>query len=66
VKPSKANQNMVLAVGTTVVCVALLGIAIYSIIVGPAEWGRIVVYFAAIAFFASIALSFYMKWLKGA
>ena len=64
-RSSKVNQNMVLAVGTTMLCIVLLGIAIYSIIVGPAEWGRIIVYFAAIAFFASIALSFYMKWLKG-
>ena len=63
-KSSQLNRNMVLAVGTTVVCVLLLGIAIYSIVTGPAEWNRIIVYFAAIAFLSSIAISFYMKWLK--
>ena len=56
---------MVLAVGTTVVCVLLLAVVIYTIVSGPREWNRIIVYIAALAFLASVALGFYMKWLKG-
>ena len=55
---------MVLAVSTTMACTLLLGIVIYSIVAGPAEWERTIVYFAAIAFLSSVAVRFYMKWLK--
>ena len=63
-KSSKLNRNKVLAMGTTIVFVLLLSVVIYSIVIGTEDWGRIIVYVATLAFLASIALSFYMKWLK--
>jgi len=64
VKTYKWDHNMVLAVGTTVVCVLLLGVVIYSIVSGPENWDRIIVYIAATFFLAVVALIFYTKRVK--
>jgi ABC-type spermidine/putrescine transport system permease subunit I len=63
VKLPKLDRNLIYALCATIACL-LLGVIIYYAIIESRDWDLIIVYIAALAFLTSIAVGFYMKWLK--